>query len=260
LFFGSNKIFLILKKICSWQDDYVGTCSWDYGTISYSGIQSQVQCPNIRINIQDKATYGQNGYFYKSLYYALDGSTYSGNMNLNEYTQIWVNNKKIGYDGCRCAGSSSLLTITDFGTVPISDDASIACCAHEGSNSCKDSYLHVEVQILDKLSKAFRLENEREEVSNAVKTVILDTLQGKVYQQSKVQEWIDSINTNLLNQLKALNANFKLITSCMILEQVGSGLTSTSVSFWDEKTDGCVTVKWSNSSVQTIVTVFGTAL
>ena len=47
---------------------------------------------------------------------------------------------------------------------------------------------------------------------------------------------------NLLNQLKALNANFKLITSCMILEQVGSGLTSTSVSFWDEKTDGCVRV------------------
>ena len=110
------------------------------------------------------------------------------------------------------------------------------------------------------LPTAYDFQDMEEEVSNAVKTVILDTLQGKVYQQSKVQEWIDSINTNLLNQLKALNANFKLITSCMILEQVGSGLTSTSVSFWDEKTDGCVTVKWANSSVQTIVTVFGTAL
>jgi hypothetical protein len=110
------------------------------------------------------------------------------------------------------------------------------------------------------LPTAYDFSDMEEEVSSTVKTVILDTLQGKIYQQSKVQEWIGTINKQLLDKLKGLNENFKLITSCMILEQVGSGLTSTSVSFWDEKTDGCVTVKWTNSSVQTIVTVFGTAL
>ena len=107
---------------------------------------------------------------------------------------------------------------------------------------------------------AYNFCDMEEQVSQTVKTVILDVLQGKVYQQSKVQEWIDRINSGLIDQLKKLNENFKLISSCMISEQVGCGLTSTSVSFWDEKTDGCVTVKWTNSSVQTVVTVYGTAL
>jgi dynein light chain Tctex-type 1 len=107
---------------------------------------------------------------------------------------------------------------------------------------------------------AYDFNDMQDDVSAVVKNAILDALNGQVFQQRNVQTWIDEIGDNSLKGLKALNENFKLVVSCFISEKTGAGVCASVTSLWNEKTDGCCTIKWQNSSMQCIVTVFGTAL
>ena len=107
---------------------------------------------------------------------------------------------------------------------------------------------------------AYDFNDMQDDVTAVVKDAILGALNGQVFQQRNVQSWIDNIGDNSMKGLKSLNENFKLVVSCFISERKGAGVCANVTAFWNEKTDGCCTIKWQNSSIQCIVTVFGTAL
>jgi dynein light chain Tctex-type 1 len=85
-------------------------------------------------------------------------------------------------------------------------------------------------------------------------------LESKRYAPTKVQEWMDAINTTCIDRLKELSPNFKFVSSCIIMQKLGTGLHYDCAAHWDVKTDGCLTTKFENDTIVAILTVFGIAI
>jgi hypothetical protein len=80
------------------------------------------------------------------------------------------------------------------------------------------------------------------------------------YVHGKVTEWVDSIGSTSVEQLKQLNPNFKFVVSTLIVQNVGSGMHFESVAHWDPKSDGSVAVSYENDDVKCFCTVLGIAM
>ncbi|ETV80434.1 hypothetical protein, variant 5 [Aphanomyces astaci] len=78
----------------------------------------------------------------------------------------------------------------------------------------------------------------RDEVTTIVQDAVLSSLEGKAFDQAKVNDWINVITMSCLDDLKKLCQNFKYIVTCSIKQKRGGGLDVESVCFWDEKSDG----------------------
>lgn len=99
-----------------------------------------------------------------------------------------------------------------------------------------------------------------EEATGRIQSVAAQILENKRYAPSKVGEWIDLINGQIVDNLKKLSPNFKYISSCVIHQRTGAGLHYNCISHWDAKHDAVCTVKYENDSMTCIVVVFGIAL
>jgi dynein light chain Tctex-type 1 len=98
-------------------------------------------------------------------------------------------------------------------------------------------------------------------VHNIVYDVTSSVLEGRQYQAGKTSEWIESIGSTVLNQLKGnVSPNFKYIVSTIIVQKIGAGLHYESSALWDATTDGSVTVKFENETMICICTVVGVAI
>ncbi|KAF7669575.1 hypothetical protein LDENG_00173810 [Lucifuga dentata] len=99
-----------------------------------------------------------------------------------------------------------------------------------------------------------------EEVSTIIKESVESIIGGNAYQHSRVNQWTTSVLEQCLSQLGKLGKPFKYIVNCIIMQKNGAGLQTASSCFWDNSTDGSCTVRWENSSMYCIVSVFGLAI
>ncbi|KAH9091495.1 hypothetical protein LEN26_018102 [Aphanomyces euteiches] len=100
----------------------------------------------------------------------------------------------------------------------------------------------------------------RDDVTTIVQDAVLTSLEGKAYDQAKVNDWINVITMSCLEDLKKLCQNFKYIVTCCIKQKRGGGMDMESVCYWDEKSDGACFITWENSSMQVIITIYGLAI
>ena len=85
----------------------------------------------------------------------------------------------------------------------------------------------------------------------------LEPVLGKqVYTAKRVHDWTSSIVESVLKSLQAANKPFKYVVTCIIMQKNGAGLHTASTCFWDTKTDGSCSVRWDNTTMHAIVTVF----
>lgn len=89
---------------------------------------------------------------------------------------------------------------------------------------------------------------------------MLQVLESKKYIPGKVAEWSDSIGNKIIEKLRAMAPHFKYVVSTCIVQKVGAGIHSETVSYWDPKTDGAVVAKYENDSLLCITTVIGVAI
>ncbi|EQC29520.1 hypothetical protein SDRG_12769 [Saprolegnia diclina VS20] len=100
----------------------------------------------------------------------------------------------------------------------------------------------------------------KDEVTTIVQDAVLSSLEGKAYDQAKVNDWINTITASCIDDLKRLCQNFKYIATCSIKQKKGGGLDVESACYWDEKSDGACFVTWENSSMQVVISIYGIAI
>lgn len=93
-------------------------------------------------------------------------------------------------------------------------------------------------------------------VQDAVRTV----LEGKVYDNNKANEWVNSMTNACIEDLKQLYPNFKYIVTCFIRQRKGAGLEVGGGTYWDEKSDGSCIVLWENATIAAVLYVYGLAI
>jgi dynein light chain Tctex-type 1 len=108
--------------------------------------------------------------------------------------------------------------------------------------------------------EVFEFQQISKEVTTTAVEVMSQTLESKRYIANKTGEWIDSIGSNLVTQLRELSPNFKYIVSTVILQKTGAGWHSEVLACWDANTDGAITSKFESDSLICICTVIGVAL
>ncbi len=101
----------------------------------------------------------------------------------------------------------------------------------------------------------------QEDVENIVRNAIAATLNDSTqYNAKKVNEWNNSIVTACLRDLQQLSRPFKYIITCIIMQDTGAGLNSSSSMHWDTSKDGLNRTQWNNTTMNCIVTVYGLAI
>jgi dynein light chain Tctex-type 1 len=102
-----------------------------------------------------------------------------------------------------------------------------------------------------------------DEIKTIIKEVLHEILGEKDFLYEHIRQWNAEILTEILNRLKEIsNENnhqqMKYIVTVLIGEKIG--LHTAVACLWDGTTDGCVTVKWENKKIFSIITVFGLAV
>jgi dynein light chain Tctex-type 1 len=99
--------------------------------------------------------------------------------------------------------------------------------------------------------------------ADAVKAIVLpkiqQVLEGQNYDQGLVRKWASAILNPVLQELPERFRNFKFAAQSLILRRPGMTYHVTSSGFWDDSTDGMVTVRWENEGLQCIISVYGMA-
>lgn len=102
------------------------------------------------------------------------------------------------------------------------------------------------------------------EIAASVQSIARDSLQivleSKRYAPGKAQEWMDAVNATCMEKLKGVSPNFKYISSCIIMQKIGTGLHYDCAAHWDAKTDGCVTSKFEGDTLVAILSIFAIAI
>ncbi|KAH7820894.1 dynein light chain, Tctex-1 domain containing protein [Monocercomonoides exilis] len=80
------------------------------------------------------------------------------------------------------------------------------------------------------------------------------------FQNSRLDFWTNSILEGILKKLSMLKHQYKYSVSCVIIQNVGAGVVSSSMCLWDKTTDNFLMEPWSNETIQAYVTVYGFAL
>jgi len=82
-------------------------------------------------------------------------------------------------------------------------------------------------------------------------------LDGKEFDDSLVEGWCAQIVSHILQDLKPKRTpQFKFISSCMILLRRSQNVNETQMSLWDTQKDLRITTKWSNETMQCIVSIW----
>ncbi|CAF1317933.1 unnamed protein product [Rotaria magnacalcarata] len=98
------------------------------------------------------------------------------------------------------------------------------------------------------------------DASNIINETIESTLRHQSYQKTKVNLWTSNIVETIISALTKANQSFKYIASCVIMEKNGAGLHTATSCFWDNVTDKSFTIRWENTTMYVIVTVYGLSI
>lgn len=97
-------------------------------------------------------------------------------------------------------------------------------------------------------------------MSVGVNQLMFQVLESKRYTTSKTAEWTDMIGTRIIDQMRGIAPNFKYIVNVCLIQKVGAGIHSETLSYWDSKTDGMVQTKYENESLICLCTVIGISI
>ncbi len=104
-----------------------------------------------------------------------------------------------------------------------------------------------------------------EEIKTIIKQVLHEKIDERDFIYEHVRQWNTEILTEILNRLNEIQEQnnqqqqqMKYVVTVLIGEKIG--LHTALAGLWDGTTDGCVTVKWENKRIFSIVTVFGLAV
>ena len=99
---------------------------------------------------------------------------------------------------------------------------------------------------------------------NEIKSIMLSSIQSIIsnekYESKKVPLWSKNIVKQVLSKLVELNKyleyDYKYVVNCIILEETGSGLHSTSSCLWDKHSDINLFNKYINDTIFCVVSVW----
>lgn len=87
---------------------------------------------------------------------------------------------------------------------------------------------------------------------------IQDCLDDESYQEEKITDWETSITKELLKKMKSkYDGKYKFVASCMILSRNTQYINETTMAIWDKNKDVKITTKWSNETMQCILSLWG---
>lgn len=61
----------------------------------------------------------------------------------------------------------------------------------------------------------------------------------------------------VIEELAAFKKPYKYVVHCTTVQRTGCSINVANACYWDTSTDGSVTVRWENSFIYAIVSVFG---
>merc|ERR550519_2243098 len=94
------------------------------------------------------------------------------------------------------------------------------------------------------------------QIKDTVSSVLNDKLNENNYDSQLAPDWLAKSVQMILQRLLEKDPKFKIVVHGIILQRVGAGLHTTSTCFWDPKDDTSVSVRWDNSSMHAIVSVY----
>jgi dynein light chain Tctex-type 1 len=112
---------------------------------------------------------------------------------------------------------------------------------------------------------------DKEEAETIIKDIIIQVLGDSEYKGGEqATKWANSLiescykglvkNGNQYPGLLNLNKAFKYVATCIIMQKAGAGLTTTTATHWDKEHDDFCKVKWENTTMTVLVTVYACAL
>jgi dynein light chain Tctex-type 1 len=87
--------------------------------------------------------------------------------------------------------------------------------------------------------------------------VLEKSLDGNDYDEPNVESWGTAIVSKILQLLKpGRTPQYKFVASCMILSRRSQYVNETQIALWDLNKDIRITTKWSNETMQCIVSIW----
>jgi hypothetical protein len=91
----------------------------------------------------------------------------------------------------------------------------------------------------------------------AALAAIQKCVDGQEYCTQSAESWCTAIVSEILQRLKpGWTPQYKFVASCMILSRRSQYVNETRIAFWDAKNDLRITTKWSNETMQYIVSAW----
>jgi dynein light chain Tctex-type 1 len=94
-------------------------------------------------------------------------------------------------------------------------------------------------------------------MQSVTQSVLEKCIDGKDYDEGNAESWCTAIVSEILQLLKpGRTPQYKFIASCMILSRRSQHVNETQIALWDLNKDLRITTKWSNETMQCIVSVW----
>jgi dynein light chain Tctex-type 1 len=107
-----------------------------------------------------------------------------------------------------------------------------------------------------------------DEIKLIIKEILHEKIGEREFLYDHVRQWNIDILTEILHRLKQIQEKYnhqqmKYVVTVLIGEktkEINFGLHTALSCLWDGTTDGCVTVKWENKNIFSIISIFGLAV
>ena len=99
----------------------------------------------------------------------------------------------------------------------------------------------------------------KDELYDMVYSIIDCFLNGKFYEENKVQYWCNDISEEIIKALHQQQRGFKFICNTTIFQKEDFFLHYSSTCLWNPNTDGSITVRYENDEFYCFVSLFGIA-
>lgn len=96
-----------------------------------------------------------------------------------------------------------------------------------------------------------------EDVKAIAKDSIESILRNESFKPEKINQWCSSIIEECTKRLCGFNKPFKYVSTCVIMQKTGAGLHLSASTYWDQTTDASTTVRWENTTMYAILSVYG---
>lgn len=98
----------------------------------------------------------------------------------------------------------------------------------------------------------------KNELNELCEPIIEKHLNGKIYNRKEAQGWLNSTIDDIIKLLQSKQFGFKFIcTGIMFALDEGPSLNYSQTCLWTPNSDGSITIRWQNETLQILVQLFG---